>query len=96
MSGVSSSRALSLAWMLCAAAVSYAQAPFPDDPHRELVVRVCSACHPPEVVVARRRTAAEWDEIVLRMIQHGAEATDEEQQRIIEYFARHYGEADRG
>jgi hypothetical protein len=96
MSGVSSSKAISVVWVLCAGAGSYAQAPFPEDTQRELVVRVCSACHPPEVVVARRRTAEEWDEIVLRMIDRGAEATEEEQRQIVAYFARHYGAADRG
>jgi hypothetical protein len=92
MSGVSSSKAISVACVLCACAASYAQTAFPDDPQRELVVRVCSACHPPEVVVARRRKPGEWDEIVQRMIERGAQASEEEQQRIVEYFARHYGE----
>lgn len=64
---------------------------FPEDPLRELVVRTCAACHPPEQVVAKRHTPEEWDDIIARMIDRGAVATDEEQQQILGYLVRFFG-----
>jgi hypothetical protein len=88
------------ALLLCAAVVSWAEAPqptqdpFPQDAHRDLVVRTCAACHPPELVVSRQLSAQEWEDVIARMIERGAVATDEEQQQIIDYFVRHYGGVD--
>ena len=64
---------------------------FPAAPQRELVVRACAACHAPELVVAKRHTIDEWDEIIAKMVDRGAVANDEEQQQILEYLARFYG-----
>jgi hypothetical protein len=101
MSAVSSSKAtrrgLIVAGPLCIGALTHAQPPdavFPADEHREVVVRVCSGCHPPELVIAQRRTVRQWDDIVARMIERGAEATEEEQLQIAAYFVRHYGKQD--
>jgi cytochrome c5 len=64
---------------------------FPPAPDRDLLVRVCTSCHAPEIVVANRHTPAEWDDIIAKMVDHGAQATDEEQQRILTYLVRFFG-----
>jgi len=85
------------AWLVSVSVLGWAQLPavseqvFPQGAHRDLVVRACAACHPPESIVAKRRSAQEWDDIIARMIERGAVATDEEQQQILEYFVRFYG-----
>jgi hypothetical protein len=63
----------------------------PEGPHRDLVVRTCAACHPPELVVSKRRTPEEWDDVIARMIDRGAVASEEEQQQIFEYLVRFFG-----
>jgi hypothetical protein len=85
------------AWLVCASGLGWAQVPvvseqvFPHGAHRDLVVRACAACHPPESIVAKRRSAQDWDEVIARMIERGAVASDEEQQQILEYLVRFYG-----
>jgi hypothetical protein len=64
---------------------------FPAAPERELLVRVCSSCHAPELVVSKRHTPEEWDAIIAKMVDRGAQATDEEQQRILTYLVRFFG-----
>ncbi len=64
---------------------------FPAAPEHDLVVRVCSGCHVPEMVTAKRHTADEWDEIIARMVDHGAQATEAEQDQILAYLVRFYG-----
>jgi hypothetical protein len=63
----------------------------PAAPERELLVRVCTSCHAPELVVSKRHTPEEWDDIIAKMVDHGAQATDEEQQRILTYLVRFFG-----
>jgi hypothetical protein len=66
---------------------------FPAAPQHDLVVRACAACHPPELVVAKRRSADEWDAIIARMMDHGAVANETEQQRILEYLVKFFGQS---
>jgi hypothetical protein len=63
----------------------------PAAPERELLVRVCTSCHAPELVVSKRHTPEEWDDIIAKMVDHGARATDEEQQHILTYLVRFFG-----
>ncbi len=63
---------------------------FPAGDHRDLVVRTCAVCHPPELVVAQKRTADKWDEIIARMVDHGAVATDDEQELIFQYLVKFF------
>jgi hypothetical protein len=66
---------------------------FPPAPERDLVVRTCAACHAPEIVVAKHHTADEWDEIIAKMVDRGAVATEDEQQQILSYLAKFFGPA---
>lgn len=63
---------------------------FPPAPEHDLVVRVCSGCHVPEMITARRHTAEEWDDIIARMVDHGAKADDAQQEQILAYLVRFY------
>ncbi len=68
----------------------------PAGDNRNLVVRTCAVCHPIDLVVARPRTQDEWDMLISRMVDHGAKATDDEQQLIFEYLVTHFGKAASG
>ena len=82
---------LTLAVNTAAHADSLPPKALPPAPERDLVVRVCSACHPPELVTGKRHTADEWDEIIAKMVDHGAQATESEQDQIFAYLVRFYG-----
>jgi hypothetical protein len=43
------------------------------------------------MVTAKRHTADEWDEIIAKMVDHGARATEAEQDEILAYLVRFYG-----
>jgi hypothetical protein len=64
---------------------------FPEAPERSIVVRACAACHAPEVVVAKRHSADEWDEIIAKMVDRGAVANEKEQQQILDYLVKFFG-----
>jgi cytochrome c5 len=64
---------------------------FQKGPDQDLVVRVCTPCHAPEQVVAKHHTADEWDAIIGRMLDRGAQANETEQDRIFAYLVRFYG-----
>jgi len=64
---------------------------FQKGPDQELVVRVCTPCHAPEQVIAKHHTADEWDAIIGRMLDRGAQANETEQDRILAYLVRFYG-----
>lgn len=53
-----------------------------------LVQRVCVGCHAWETVTAQGHTAQEWGELVDRMVDHGASASDAELAEIKAYLAR--------
>jgi cytochrome c5 len=63
----------------------------PPAAERDLVTRVCSACHAPEMITAKRHTSDEWDDIIAKMVDHGARASDVEQEQILAYLVRFYG-----
>src|SRR5512140_533575 len=50
----------------------------------------CSVCHSITRVTSAHHTAAQWQNTVNRMINHGAKLTSKEEQALIDYLAQHY------
>lgn len=50
----------------------------------------CSVCHGTERVTSAKKTRAQWEETVTRMIGRGAELTDAEATVLVDYLAAHY------
>lgn len=70
----------------------------PAGPGHDTFVRVCSACHAPDIVMDKRLDRAGWEETVQMMIGRGATASESETEEIIDYLAKAYparAEADR-
>ncbi|HYK35267.1 PQQ-binding-like beta-propeller repeat protein [Alloacidobacterium sp.] len=63
---------------------------FPPGPGRDLMLRVCSNCHSPNLSASRRMDAKEWNDLVQVMASRGAVATDEEFDEISAYLARSF------
>jgi hypothetical protein len=77
---------------LAGAAVSADHAELlPDDPAKASVVAVCTACHDATEITTRRMSAMRWDTIVSKMIDLGAQPTDEERAQIVAYLPRYFG-----
>ena len=80
---------LAAAVMLTAAAPLAAQT-FPDGPGTEILEKKCSTCHAPEQVTTFGRSAEEWHEVIVNMIDLGAEVTEEESKVLVEYLAKNW------
>lgn len=68
-----------------------AQAPedtLPAVPGKDLVVRVCTACHGADQFAAARMTPDEWENEVEKMQAAGAEMTSEEAAAIAAYLGK--------
>ena len=69
-----------------AAVVSNAQEP--EDAPAAAFRRVCSNCHDADRIRATRRTRTQWEEIIEKMIDRGAEGTSEDFTTAEEYLLR--------
>lgn len=57
---------------------------------RDVVLRVCSACHAPDIVATQRHDAQGWAEVVQLMASRGANANEDEFNQIIDYLAKSF------
>ncbi len=78
---------------LAASAQTPAPDPLPPGPEHDLTVRVCSACHAPQVIAQQHLSPEQWKEMVETMASRGARASDEELDRIIAYLSRSFPDA---
>jgi mono/diheme cytochrome c family protein len=51
----------------------------------------CSVCHSTDRVTQAKKTKAEWDTTVTRMVGKGAQLSDAEKQILVDYLAANYG-----
>jgi competence ComEA-like helix-hairpin-helix protein len=69
-------------------AVVTSSAQQPEDAPAAAFRRVCSNCHDSERILATRRTRTQWEEIIEKMIDRGAEGTSEDFTTAEEYLLR--------
>ncbi|MCU1324405.1 MAG: hypothetical protein JWM43_4054 [Acidobacteriaceae bacterium] len=55
---------------------------------RDTVMKVCSKCHSPNILVANPRNRQGWEDTITKMSGLGAMATDDEFTEILEYLAK--------
>jgi quinoprotein glucose dehydrogenase len=71
---------------------AFAQAPaLPDGPGKVEVARICSNCHTLDQAVSLRQGQAGWSQTISKMIELGAEGSDAELSRILNYLVRNFG-----
>jgi len=58
----------------------------PDGPGKETAQRICGSCHGTEIVLGRQLSRDGWGQIVVNMIQRGAQGTDDEFADIVDYL----------
>ena len=64
---------------------------FPPGEFRNLVRDKCTTCHVATQVIAQRRTAAQWSQVIESMILQGAVISDEEFSQITLYLSTNFG-----
>jgi competence protein ComEA len=75
---------------LPAALTAQGQTRLPEGEGKALVERVCTACHGPTEITNARLNRERWSSMVDDMVSRGAEATDEELDKIVEYLAANF------
>src|SRR5829696_4640953 len=62
-----------------------------DDPATELFIQTCNRCHDAARITAVRRTKTEWEEVINKMIERGAQGSEEDFMTVFGYLRRYYG-----
>ena len=65
-----------------------ARAQEPEDIAANAFKRVCSTCHDADRILATRRTRTQWEEVIEKMIERGAQGTSEDFTAAEEYLLR--------
>lgn len=64
--------------------------PVPDGPGREILLNTCTSCHDLMRIRLGRRSAEEWEETLITMLNEGAPLSDEDFVLIHHYLSRNY------
>ena len=62
-----------------------------DEEAAGLFVRLCNACHDTGRISSIRRTRADWEDQIGKMIEKGVTGTSKELETVFEYLLRTYG-----
>jgi quinoprotein glucose dehydrogenase len=65
--------------------------PLPEGEGKELVVRRCTTCHGTGVFSKVRMGRVGWEDEVADMVERGAEGTEEEIRKVVDYLVKHFG-----
>jgi len=62
-----------------------------NDAAASLYQQTCGECHDSVRIVSKRRTKAEWQDVINKMIEEGATGSGKDFENIFGYLLRHYG-----
>jgi competence protein ComEA len=63
----------------------------PEGDGKDLVQKVCASCHSVGLITTHHQGRNEWTTTVQRMAEHGASATDEQFNTIVNYLTNNFG-----
>ena len=63
----------------------------PNGPGKAEVLKICLDCHDQDTVTVDNRTKEAWKKTIAKMVDRGAEGTDEQFDAIIAYLAKNFG-----
>lgn len=63
----------------------------PDGAGKEELQRVCGACHGVDIVTSERKDKEGWGQVVDDMVSRGANGTEAELNKIIDYLTTNFG-----
>jgi len=79
-----------VAGVLVVACAALAQSA-PDAPGKDRFTAICTGCHSLDQTIGQRKTREGWAEVVETMRGFGAQGTDEDFQKVVDYLANTYG-----
>ena len=62
-----------------------------DDPAAGVFAQTCAKCHDAARITALRRTSAEWEDVIKKMIEKGAPGSEKDFETVYDYLLRNYG-----
>jgi len=68
-----------------------AKADLPPGPGRDETLKVCGKCHSAEQAASLRQSRTGWEETVSKMVNMGAEGSDDEYEAILVYLTKNFG-----
>ena len=71
--------------------VAVAKADLPPGPGHDETLKVCGKCHSAEQAASLRQSRTGWEETVSKMVNMGAEGTDEEYEAVLTYLTKNFG-----
>lgn len=63
---------------------------FPAGDGRDVVLDLCGKCHSPNIILAYGQTRVGWENTITKMVQKGAEGTDEDFTEIADYLTEKF------
>jgi competence ComEA-like helix-hairpin-helix protein len=78
-------------WLLAAGLCALGSAAAAQDDGKALLERTCVKCQSINATTRQRNDRERWSLIVDNMVSRGAEATDPEIEKIIDYLAKNFG-----
>jgi quinoprotein glucose dehydrogenase len=79
--------------VLCAVLGGAAAAELPSGPGKAETVKLCGKCHSLDQAISLRQGRAGWTETLSKMVNLGAQGTDEELTAVLQYLVKFYGSA---
>jgi competence protein ComEA len=77
-------------WIAGFVSIATAQTQFPDGPGRDTFIKICSNCHAPDNVIGKGQNADDWTATLNKMIQNGAQGSDDEFGAILDYLTTNF------
>ena len=68
-----------------------ARADLPAGPGHDETLKVCGKCHSADQAASLRQSRTGWEETVSKMVNMGAEGTDDEYEAILTYLTKNFG-----
>ena len=63
---------------------------FPDGPGKDALLKTCSRCHSPNIVMANGQSREGWEDTITKMVSLGAVGTDEDFTAILDYLVKNF------
>ena len=63
----------------------------PDGPGKDALLKLCQDCHDLDTVTQDNRTKEGWRKTISKMVERGAEGTDEQFEVIVAYLTKNFG-----
>jgi competence protein ComEA len=78
-------------FLILAGSAVWAQ--LPDGPGKDITLEICGTCHDAKVLALQHQGTQGWTDTISKMIEKGAEGTEEQFNAILNYLVKNFGPA---